>query len=131
MNKTKRIIAYARSATLKGPNDPNSCMEQLLSISEWAEHNGHIMKSMLADYGHGGNSLSRNFFELLDQVKSEDRDFDAIVLTEPSRIARNSILLGNVLHICALAGVEVIFHKIQPSTVPSWVKNVFAGVVRK
>ena len=103
-----RIAAYCRVSTEKD-EQLDSLEHQKRFFAEYAEKNGHRLVQLYADEGISGTSLRRReaFLQLMQDARQGR--FDAVVVKDISRFARNTVdFLQSIRELKAL-GINTVF----------------------
>lgn len=110
---SRRVACYARSS--KDRHDLSIGVQQL-QLAELAASRGWTIVEQFADVVESGKDDDRGGFQqLAAAVKRRDRGWDAVLLLDTSRLARNRYIAVCFEHDCAKHGVEVVYKSIPDS----------------
>ena len=70
--------------------DQDALDKQVESLTQYAETNGYTVTSVTAVSGISGLHNKDSLQPIIDMAKTDD--FDSILITEPSRISRDSVI---------------------------------------
>jgi DNA invertase Pin-like site-specific DNA recombinase len=108
-----RAALYARTACLT--QDLNSAVElQLEALRNYATRNGMEIVEEFTDAGHSGLRRDRPGLNRMCDVAGR-RGFDVLLIRDPERLARNSVLQVSLLEEFEQFGVRTIFFEGRPS----------------
>jgi DNA invertase Pin-like site-specific DNA recombinase len=108
--KTVRAILYLRSS--KDKHDVSIDMQRR-ELTELARARGAVIVGEFADSVESANDLERPGFKALTHaLKSRDREWSEILVTDTARLARNTYLAEWFRHEAAKRGVKIIFSKL-------------------
>ncbi|WP_062351182.1 recombinase family protein [Bacillus kwashiorkori] len=87
-----KYFAYVR--TSNGKNKEDSLQKQTGIIEDFIVQNNWYLDSVYADIGLGSN-INKNFIKMIEDAQQEK--IDAIIVSDPSRISRNSDYLSFII----------------------------------
>lgn len=87
-----KCFAYVR--TNSGKNKEISLQKQTGIIEDFIDQNNWYLDSVYADVG-SGNNINKNFLKMIEDAQQEK--INVIIVSDPSRISRNSNYLSNMV----------------------------------
>lgn len=104
-----RCAIYARSATVKKPNEQNSISRQIAECKRFAEVKKWIIweNCIFTDSGQSGLKLNSGLRELMRAAGADPKQFDVLLCTGVDRIARDSGLVFRIDELLKKQGVEI------------------------
>lgn len=127
-----RYAAYCRVST--GSDEQlNSLINQKRFFEEYAKKRGDILTEIYADRGTSGKSMNRRpeFLRMLKE--SEEGIFDAVLVKDISRFARNTVDFLNGIRLLKSRGVDVIFVGANQKVIgeSEFILTVFAALAQE
>ena len=109
---------YARSATVKKPDQDNSISRQVAKCKRFAKENGWTIweDCIFTDCGKSGLKINSALRDLIRLARTDPKRFDVLLSTGIDRIARDAGLLFQILEVLQKHGVEIRFVAPDGST---------------
>ncbi|MCG7314475.1 recombinase family protein [Priestia flexa] len=95
VRKSHYILAFtfAYVRTNSGKNKEISLQKQTGIIEDFIDQNNWNLDSVYADVG-SGNNINKNFLKMIEDAQQEKIN---VIISDPSRISRNSDYLSNMI----------------------------------
>jgi DNA invertase Pin-like site-specific DNA recombinase len=102
---------YARTATVKKPNEHNSITWQVGKCNRFAKGTGWIVKEdcIFTDSGKSGLNLSSGLRDLLRIIAGDSQSIGVLLCTSIDRIARDTSLAIRIQRSLEEYGVDIRF----------------------
>jgi DNA invertase Pin-like site-specific DNA recombinase len=106
-----RCAIYARSATVKKPNEQNSITRQIAECTRFAKGKNWVIweDCIFTDSGQSGLKVNSGLKELMRAAEANTKHFDVMLCTGVHRVARDSDLVFRIHKRLKEHGVEMWF----------------------
>jgi DNA invertase Pin-like site-specific DNA recombinase len=114
-----RCAIYARTATLKKPDEDNSIAQQVGTCKRFANGNEWIVKRnyIFTDSGQSGLTVNSGLKDLMRVAAINPKPFDVLLCTSTDRIARDTSLSIRIHEALKKYGVEIRFAEISETQI--------------
>ena len=114
-----RCAIYARTATVKKPEEDNSITQQVGRCNRFAKEKEWIVSddSIFADSGQSGLKVNSGLKDLMRIAAVNPKPFDVLLCTSIDRIARDTDLVIRIHEGLKAFGVEI--HFTEHSDIPT------------
>src|SRR5260370_11327914 len=109
-----RCAIYARTATVKKPNENNSIAQQVAKCKRFAKRKEWIVSEdcIFTDSGQSGSSMNSGLKDVMGIAAVNPKPFDVLLCNSTDRIARDASLAIRIHVTLKKYGVEVVFAEI-------------------
>jgi DNA invertase Pin-like site-specific DNA recombinase len=106
-----RCAIYARSATVKKPDQDNSISRQVAKCKRFAKENGWIVweDCIFTDSGQSGLKVNSALRALMRLARTDPKRFDVLLCTGIDRIARDPDIVFQIHEVLKERRVEIRF----------------------
>lgn len=114
-----RCAIYARTATVKRPDEDNSITQQVERCKRFAKEQEWIVRddSIFADSGQSGLKVNSGLKDLMRIAAVNPKPFDVLLCTSMDRIARDTDLAHRINEALKEFGVEIRFAELGDTPV--------------
>jgi DNA invertase Pin-like site-specific DNA recombinase len=112
-----RCAIYARTATVKKPNEDNSLTGQVAKCKRFAKGKEWIVREdcIFIDSGQSGLKMNSGLKDLISAAVSNPKPFEVLLCTATDRIARDTSLVIRIHETLTKCGVDIRFAGPWPS----------------
>ena len=112
-----RCAIYARTATVKKPNEDNSITQQVAKCKRFAKKKGWIVRDdcIFSDSGVSGLTMNSGLKDLMRIAAANQQPFDVLLCNPIDRIARDTSLVIRIMRALKKYGVEIRFAELDDS----------------
>ncbi|MBI1833745.1 MAG: recombinase family protein [Candidatus Andersenbacteria bacterium] len=110
--KQTRVALYCRTAARdKNTKESKAISQQVMALKKYAAKQGMKVVGVYVDNGCSGSTLDRPGLDKLRSVTKKG-GIDALLTKHPDRLARNVLLLAQLMQEFQSEGVKVIFYDL-------------------
>jgi DNA invertase Pin-like site-specific DNA recombinase len=109
-----RCAIYARTATVKKPNEGNSLTEQVSRCKRFAEGKEWVVREdcIFTDSGQSGLKVNSGLTDLIRIAATNPKPFEVLLCTATDRIARDMNLVIRIHETLKTFGVDIRFAEL-------------------